>query len=139
MWGNRILLLSEQASLLTSQLVAQLAEAGYATTTVSDANEAWRILAREPYEAIVIETSESGMEEGCLVCRMLRRRWCVPIILLGHSHDKQARINSYRVGADVYLQVPFEMQELLVRLESLLRREEWSSKAKDRACVAAVA
>ena len=139
MWGSRILLLSEEASLLTSQLAAQLAESGYATTTVSDANEAWRILAKEPYEAIIIETSKGSTEEGCLVCRMLRRRWSIPIILLGHSRNKQARINSYRAGADVYLQVPFEMQELMARLESLLRREEWSSQAKNRACVAAAA
>ena len=125
----RILLLAQGSCASIPEVAARLRESGYETTTLFDANEAWRLLAKQPYDVVAIEVSGDRIEEGWLVCRLLRRRSGSPIIILGLSHDKEAALNYYRAGADVYLAIPFEMQEFFARLYGLFQWERRRAKA----------
>jgi predicted ATPase/DNA-binding response OmpR family regulator/Tfp pilus assembly protein PilF len=63
---------------------------------------------------------------GFEVCRRIRQRSCVPIIMLSTLRDDTAKIAALDVGVDDYLLVPFKMDELLARVRALLRRSTWT-------------
>jgi len=125
--GKRVLLIPGDGSSLTPQIAAGLATLGYATDTAPDVDAGLRMLAKETYDAIVVEAMRSA--DGCLIAHVLHTRWRTPIMLIGHSADEQAEINGYRAGADAYLGVPCDMQELVARMEGLLRRAELNVQA----------
>lgn len=101
--------------------MTHLGELGFRLTCAEDINEAWRILARDSYDAIIVEAT-ADFAEGCLACRSLRPRFGVPMVLLGSRNDPRTRLNSYRAGADVYMGAPFDFMELVARLSGIVRR-----------------
>lgn len=125
---KRILLVAGEKASLTRAISSGLSALGYAVSAVEDANEAWRLLGREAHHAIIIEVVDTA--EGCLVARMLHERWPIPIMIVSHNCNLEAEVHSYRAGADAFLRVPCDMQELVARLESLLRRAELSARQR---------
>jgi predicted ATPase/DNA-binding response OmpR family regulator len=63
---------------------------------------------------------------GFEVCRRIRQRSTVPIIMVSAQRDHSAKIAALDVGVDDYLHIPFEMDELLARMRALLRRSTWT-------------
>jgi two-component system alkaline phosphatase synthesis response regulator PhoP len=76
----------------------------------------------EPFDLVILDVMLPGLD-GFEVCRELRQRGAeVPVIMLtarGHVAD---RVSGLKLGADDYLTKPFEMVELLARIEARLRR-----------------
>jgi DNA-binding response OmpR family regulator len=109
-----------------AQCEARFVELGCALTSVADLDEAWRLLSRSRYDAIIME---SGLDpaEDCLTCRSLRRRWAIPIMVLGVDAESGRRVNLYRAGADACLTFPMDTGELAARLEVLFRRAAWNA------------
>ncbi len=77
---------------------------------------------REP-EAILLDLG-LPRASGFDVCRKLRARLSMPILVLSGRVDEEAKITALDMGADDYLTKPFAVAELLARLRSLLRRAE---------------
>ena len=99
---------------------------GYRATAVPDAKAMRRQLETSDVDLIVLDLMLPG-ESGLAVCRDLRTRSQVPIIMLTALGEEIDRIVGLEVGADDYLPKPFNPRELLGRIKAVLRRTLQSS------------
>ena len=63
-----------------------------------------------------------GEENGYDLCRKVREMWDIPILFLTGCSSEMELIRGFQAGGDDYVTKPFRMQELLVRIQALLRR-----------------
>jgi two-component system, OmpR family, phosphate regulon response regulator OmpR len=94
---------------------------GFLVTVAREAAHAQRILSGLDFDLIVLDVMMPG-EDGVSFCRRLRETRDVPILLLTAKGDTADRIAGLEAGADDYLAKPFEPRELLLRINSILRR-----------------
>ncbi len=95
---------------------------GFLVSSARDAAHADRILSGLDFDMIVLDVMMPG-EDGVSYCRRLRaERDDLPILLLTAKGETQDRIIGLEAGADDYLSKPFEPKELLLRINSILRR-----------------
>ena len=95
---------------------------GFLVSSARDAAHADRILSGLDFDMIVLDVMMPG-EDGVSYCRRLRaEREDLPILLLTAKGETQDRIIGLEAGADDYLPKPFEPKELLLRINSILRR-----------------
>lgn len=120
--GAKILLLDDEAE-LRALLQRYLGGNGLVVRAVSDAAQLDRLLAREPFDLLVLDLMMPG-EDGLSVLRRLRARGeTLPVLMLTARGDPVDRIVGLEMGADDYLPKPFDPRELLARIQSLLRRQ----------------
>ena len=98
-----------------------LGGSGYQVTTATSGSGGLQRLEKEPYDALVLDLSLPDMD-GLDVCRRLRARWDLPVLMLTARGEATDRIVGLEIGADDYLPKPFEPRELLARLKAILRR-----------------
>ncbi len=118
---NRILLIEDEAT-LSLLLRERLEKEGYSVAACKDGEQGLAEALREAYDLLLLDIQLPG-RNGFEVCRELRRHCMnVPVLMLtarGHVND---RVKGLKTGADDYLIKPFEVAELLARMEALLRR-----------------
>ena len=102
-------------------LSAYLEKHGYRVSTAADGAEMTARLARETVDLLILDLMLPG-EDGLTLCRDLRARSTLPIIMLTARGDDTDRIVGLEMGADDYLPKPFNPRELLARVRGLLRR-----------------
>jgi len=103
-------------------LLAQYLEKhDFRTTAVADGREMRRILERSHIDLLVLDLMLPG-EDGLSLCRELRRRSQLPIIMLTARGEDVDRIVGLELGADDYVAKPFNPRELLGRIKAVLRR-----------------
>lgn len=106
-----------------------LIRSGFLVSSARDAAHADRILSGLDFDMVVLDVMMPG-EDGVSYCRRLReRRDDLPILLLTAKGETQDRIVGLEAGADDYLAKPFEPKELLLRINSILRRVPASENA----------
>jgi two-component system, OmpR family, alkaline phosphatase synthesis response regulator PhoP len=116
------LLLVEDEPGLVMTLTDRLLAEGYEVESVREAPAALDRVARGGYDAILLDVMLPG-GNGFDVCRTLRQRGIqTPILMLTARGQVVDRVVGLKLGADDYLVKPFEMAELLARIEALLRR-----------------
>jgi DNA-binding response OmpR family regulator len=98
-----------------------LERAGFAVDRAADGPEALRLAAGRPPALVVLDLMLPGMD-GLEVCRRLRAAAPVPVIMLTARGDEDDRILGLEIGADDYVTKPFSPRELVLRVESVLRR-----------------
>jgi two-component system OmpR family response regulator len=96
-------------------------ENGYRVTVAADGKAMWTQLKASQPDLIVLDVMLPG-EDGIGLCRTLRARLDVPIIMLTARGEDTDRIVGLEVGADDYVPKPFNPRELLARVKSVLRR-----------------
>ncbi len=100
----------------------RLASKGYAVESASDGVEGRTLALERAYDIIVLDLMLPG-KDGLTVCRDLRARGvAAPVLMLTARGELTDRVAGLKIGADDYLVKPFEMPELLARIEALLRR-----------------
>jgi DNA-binding response OmpR family regulator len=100
----------------------RLESEGYDVTVAGDGEEALALCSRLPFDVLLLDIALPG-RDGLEVCRDLRARGTtVPILMLTARSQLVDRVVGLKLGADDYLTKPFEMAELLARIEALLRR-----------------
>ncbi|HXY76130.1 MAG TPA: response regulator [Steroidobacteraceae bacterium] len=103
-------------------LLAQYLEKhDFRTTAVPDGKEMRRVLERSHIDLLVLDLMLPG-EDGLTLCRELRARSQLPIIMLTARGEDVDRIIGLELGADDYLAKPFNPRELLGRIKAILRR-----------------
>ena len=117
----RILVVEDQAK-IADFVKKGLEENGFAVELVRDGNTAYELACEEPFDAIVLDIMLPG-RDGLSVLRGLREKGnAVPVMLLTARSELNERVEGFHVGADDYLTKPFYVEELVVRLQSLVRR-----------------
>ncbi|MFI1971809.1 DNA-binding response regulator [Streptomyces cinnamoneus] len=100
-----------------------LERAGFAVTRAADGPTALARAAEERPALVVLDLMLPGGVDGLEVCRRLRRdHGPVPVIMLTARGDEDDRVLGLEVGADDYVTKPFSPRELVLRVESVLRR-----------------
>ena len=94
---------------------------GFLVSAARDAAHAERILSGLDFDLVVLDVMMPG-EDGVSFCRRLRAERQLPILLLTAKGETEDRISGLEAGADDYLSKPFEPKELLLRINSILRR-----------------
>jgi two-component system, OmpR family, response regulator len=116
------ILVAEDEALLSRQLAAALAEAGYAVDCAADGERAEFLGQTEPYDAVVLDLGLPGMDGLSVLRRWRESGLAMPVLVLtarGSWHEKVQGIDG---GADDYVAKPFRMEEVLARLRALIRR-----------------
>ena len=98
-----------------------LARAGFRVTAAADAAAARRLVETLDFDLLVVDVMMPG-EDGFSLTRWLRKRGATPVLILTARGLPDDRIEGLSLGADDYLAKPFEPQELLLRIEAILRR-----------------
>ena len=99
-----------------------LEENGFAVTVSHDGNEAYTLATTGSYDLIVLDIMLPG-RDGLSILKNLRdRKNTVPIILVTARSESNERVQGLTLGADDYLPKPFFMDELLARIQAVLRR-----------------
>ncbi|OGO50970.1 MAG: hypothetical protein A2148_03025 [Chloroflexi bacterium RBG_16_68_14] len=104
-----------------------LQRAGYRVETAFDGDEALRKTSELRPDLLVLDIMMPG-PDGLQVCRALRRRNDVPIILLTARGSDIDKIAGLRFGADDYVTKPFNPEELVARVDAVLRRARSGSR-----------
>jgi two-component system phosphate regulon response regulator OmpR len=98
-----------------------LGDHGFRVTMAGDAAEARQRLAGLAFDLLIVDVMMPG-EDGLSLVRSLRQSMAVPILMLTARAEAANRIAGLESGADDYLGKPFEPRELLLRINSILRR-----------------
>src|SRR5678816_4514896 len=120
MTASRILLVEDDARLAT-MVADYLGEAGFRTTRAASGAAAMRLAASESFDAMILDLMLPDAD-GLDICRSLRARSDMPVLMLTARGDPLDRVVGLELGADDYLPKPFEPRELLARLRAILRR-----------------
>jgi len=118
---GRHLLVVDDDDRLRGLLKEYLTRAGFRVTTARDAAAARRVLDSLTFDLLVLDVMMPG-EDGFSLTRWVRGRSLTPILILTARGLADDRIEGLRLGADDYLGKPFDPQELLLRIEAILRR-----------------
>jgi len=117
----RVLLVEDNTELV-ALLVKGLARGGFPADSVGNAGDAAHSLAAMRYAAIVLDLGLPD-QDGLSLLRGIRGRGdSTPVLVLTARDGVSDRVNGLRAGADDYLVKPFAMEELVARLQALLRR-----------------
>lgn len=108
---------------ISSLLAEYLEKNGYRTSTAEDGKAMRRTLDTARIDLIVLDLNLPG-EDGLTLCRDLRSRSSIPIVMLTARGEPVDRILGLEMGADDYLAKPFEPRELFARIRSVLRRSQ---------------
>ena len=82
---------------------------------------ALRRIEEEPPDLVVLDLMLPGVG-GLEVCRRLRARWPIPVVMLTALGEETDKIAGFETGADDYMTKPFSPRELALRVRSVLRR-----------------
>ncbi|HNP15015.1 MAG: response regulator transcription factor [Parvibaculum sp.] len=115
------LLIVEDESSLSEPLAFLLEREGYQTTIVKDGHAAIVAFDREAPDLILLDLMLPGIP-GTEVCRQLRTRSSVPIIMLTAKDSEVDVVVGLELGADDYVTKPYSSRELLARIRAVLRR-----------------
>jgi DNA-binding response OmpR family regulator len=120
--AGTVLLVEDEPSV--GELVrAYLTRDGYRVIWVRSGEEGLAELDRHPIRLVLLDIGLPGMD-GFDVCREMRARSDVPILMLTARDEEPDRIVGLEVGADDYITKPFSPRELVARMKAVLRRTE---------------
>jgi DNA-binding response OmpR family regulator len=118
--STRILLVDDEHSIQTL-LSYPLRKDGYHVTSATDGREALRRFEEARFDLVILDLMLPKLD-GVEVCRQLRSRSQVPIIMLTAKGSETDKVAGLEVGADDYITKPFSMREFRSRVKAALRR-----------------
>ena len=118
--ASRVLLIDDDVR-LPDLLRSYLEQNGVALSHAPDGARGLIMLEQGAYDAVLLDVMMPGMD-GLEVCRKIRSKSNVPVIMLTARGDETDRVVGLELGADDYVGKPFSPRELLARLRAVLRR-----------------
>src|SRR3954468_5054787 len=120
MQGNILLIEDEEALRMT--LGDRLRSEGYGVDVAGDGDVAFKKASALPFDLILLDVMLPG-KSGLTVCQEIRKAGLItPILMLTALAQTADKVAGLKIGADDYVTKPFHMQELMARVEALLRR-----------------
>jgi two-component system, OmpR family, response regulator len=117
----RVLVVEDEAR-IASQVERALSAAGYVVETATNGEDAWFRGDTEDYAAIVLDLGLPAMDGLSILKRWRDNGRRTPVLILTARGSWAERVDGIDAGADDYLPKPFQMEELLARLRSVIRR-----------------
>ncbi len=124
----RILLVDDEQSIQTL-LSYPLRKEGYQVVQATDGREALERFSEQPFDLVVLDVMLPKLD-GFEVCRRLRSKSAVPIIMLTARSEEIDKVVGLELGADDYITKPFSVREFSSRVKAALRRAELSRPAE---------
>lgn len=124
---KRLLIIDDDVEIV-DLLKAFLESQGMAVSTGASGEDMWPVLEKTHVDLIILDVLLPGAD-GISLCRELRAKSDVPIILMTALDGETDRVVGLEVGADDYLVKPFNPRELLARVRAILRRTEGGLRA----------
>ncbi len=118
--ASRVLLIDDDAR-LPELLASYLGQNGVSLTAAPDGQRGLQALEQGAFDAVLLDVMMPGMD-GLEVCRRIRAKSNIPVIMLTARGDETDRVVGLELGADDYVAKPFSPRELLARLKAVLRR-----------------
>ncbi len=116
------ILVVEDEPVLAARLAEALCAAGFVVEQETDGEEALHIGLIEPYDAVVLDLGLPHIDGVTVLQRWRAAGVSVPVLVLTARARWPEKLAAFSAGADDYVTKPFEMQEVVVRLRSLIRR-----------------
>ena len=126
--SDRILLIEDDAR-LAGMVRDYLGGAGFHVEHAPSGAKGLAMAERQPFDALILGLMLPNID-GLEVCRTIRAKSSLPILMLTARGDAMDRIVGLELGADDYLPKPFEPRELLARLKAILRRGRSGNEAE---------
>ncbi|MGB1252813.1 MAG: response regulator transcription factor [Candidatus Promineifilaceae bacterium] len=123
------LLLIDDEPTITEPLARRLTTRGFAVTVADNGRTGLALALASKPEIVILDVMMPEMD-GWEVCRQLREKSTVPILMLTALDDEFDRVTGLELGADDYLAKPFSTNELIARINALLRRVKLDQKAQ---------
>lgn len=123
--GARVLLVDDDA-LLMHRLGRHLREQGLVVSVAYSAEEARHAMRQTPPDLVVLDWNLPDRDGVAALADWRAEGFAMPVMMLSGNVSTAHRVGGLRVGADDYLIKPFDVQELLARMEALLRRSGWT-------------
>ncbi len=120
--GGTVLIVEDEHA-IGALIRSYLSRDGYGVVWVRSGEEALVELGRHPVRIVVLDIGLPGMD-GFEVCRQIRGRSKVPIVMVTARDEEPDRVAGLEVGADDYVTKPFSPRELVARVKAILRRSE---------------
>src|SRR5215471_4943764 len=118
---KRVLIIEDETT-LALLLQERLEKEGYSVATCRDGEKGLAQALRGGFDLLILDI-KLPRRNGFELCRELRRHCVnVPVLMLTARGDVKDRVKGLKIGADDYLAKPFDVAELLARMEALLRR-----------------
>ncbi|MBI5532485.1 MAG: response regulator transcription factor [Deltaproteobacteria bacterium] len=116
----RVLLIDDDKR-LHELLASYLESNGFEVTWAQDGPRGLAALASDVFDLVLLDLMMPGMD-GLEVCRRIRDKSRIPVVMLTARGDETDRVVGLEIGADDYLPKPFSPRELLARMRAVLRR-----------------
>ena len=116
-----LILIAEGQQDLRHQVRESLEQSGFRALPAASATDIWNAIDTMPVGALVLDAALRG-PDGMDLCRDVRARSDVPIILVGANSSEVDRVVGLELGADDYMAKPYSIRELAARLRAVLRR-----------------
>src|SRR5579871_5311695 len=117
---SRVLVIDDDLR-LHDLLASYLKQHGFDVARALDGMSGLALLDQEPFDAVLLDVMMPGVD-GLEVCKRIRKKFEIPVLMLTAKGDETDRIVGLELGADDYLPKPFNPRELLARLRAILRR-----------------
>jgi two-component system OmpR family response regulator len=116
------ILLIEDDSRLARQIAEALQRAGYIVDRSADGEDGWFMGDSAIYDAVILDLGLPVLDGLAVLRRWRAANRSMPVLILTARGSWREKVMGLREGADDYLTKPFEMEELLARIEALIRR-----------------
>jgi two-component system, OmpR family, response regulator ResD len=123
--GVQTVLVVDDEPIVRDVVVRYLERDGFRTLTASDGDAARALIEERPPSLVVLDVMLPGTD-GLSLCRWIRSRSSLPVILLTARGEEADRIVGLELGADDYVTKPFSPRELAARVRTVLRRTNGS-------------
>src|SRR2546425_13253177 len=118
------ILVVEDEQRLAALLRRVLMEERHTVDVAHDGNKGLDLATSDTYDLVILDVMLPGLD-GMAVCRQMRRDHVMtPVLMLTARGAVEDRVQGLNIGADDYLTKPFAMEELLARVNALLRRRD---------------
>lgn len=117
------LLVIEDEKVLRETLAYNLTVQGFVVESAEDGLKAMEFFETSEFDLLILDIMLPGID-GFEVCRRVRQKSNVPILMLTARDEEIDRVVGLEVGADDYMGKPFSMRELIARVRAMLRRTE---------------
>ena len=117
-------LLVEDDPMMGQAVKIAISQAGYAVDLIDSAEDAEAALDTTPYDLVVLDINLPGKSGLEMVSELRKRRKDIPVLALTARDTTKQKVEGLNAGVDDYLVKPFDLEELLARMQALFRRSQ---------------